>query len=250
MAKEQALRFTPEVLGYPLLIVFLPWLVMWAEVRFGWNLNYLGEYPQKIEGLRGVLFAPFIHSGIRHLFNNSVPLLVLTMALFYFYRNIRWKVLIYGLLLTGIMTWIIGRPANHIGASGVVYMLTAFLFFKGLLSKQFQLIALAFVVVFLYGSLLWYIFPIDPQISWEGHLSGFTVGILFALLFKSVPLGTKKYEWEQEDYNPDEDPFLQHFDEDGNFIEELPEEEVSVQEGPPKIRITYTIRKKEDYSEG
>ena len=141
MRRKKPLKFTPDVLAYPLLFVLLLWLVFWIEVRFNVNFNYLGLYPKKIEGLRGVLFAPFIHSGIEHLFNNSVPLLVLTMALFYFYRRIRWKIIIFGVLLTGILTWLIGRPAIHIGASGVVYMLTAFLFFKGIFSRQFQLIA-------------------------------------------------------------------------------------------------------------
>ena len=102
-------------------------------------------------------------------------------------------------------------------------------------------VGLAFVVVFLYGSLLWYVFPIDPEISWEGHLSGFGVGVLFAVLFKENPIENIKYEWEKETYNPDEDPFLQHFDENGNFIEtHTKEEEI---EESPKITIRYTIKK-------
>lgn len=251
MAAKRQLKFTPDVLAYPLLFVLLLWIVFWIEVRFDVNFNYLGVYPQTIEGLRGVLFAPFIHSGIEHLFNNSVPLMVLTMALFYFYRSIRWKVLLYGALLTGILTWVIGRPAIHIGASGVVYMLTAFLFFKGIFSKQFQLIALAFVVVFLYGSFLWYVFPIDPKISWEGHLSGFAVGLVFAIFFKGAPLPKKTYEWEREDYNPDEDPFLRHFDEEGNFIEFPPEDQTATEDmEDKKFRITYTYKRKSTNSDG
>jgi hypothetical protein len=111
----------------------------------------------------------------------------------------------------------------HIGASGVVYMLVAFLFFKEIFSKQFQLTALALVVVFLYGGMLWYVFPVNPEISWEGHLSGFFVGFLFSFLFKTMPIERKKYEWEKESYNPENDPFLRQFDENGNFIE-LPKE--------------------------
>lgn len=241
MSKNHPLYFSTEVIGYPLLFVMMMWIVFWVEMRFGWNFNFLGILPQKVEGLPGIVLGPFIHSSLKHLFNNSVPMLVLSTSLFYFYRRIRWKVLIYGLLITGIATWIIGRPAMHIGASGVVYMLAAFLSFKGILSKQYQLTALAFVVVFLYGSLLWYVFPIDPEISWEGHLSGFGVGVLFAVLFKENPIENIKYEWEKETYNPDEDPFLQHFDENGNFIEtHTKEEEI---EESPKITIQYTIKK-------
>ena len=127
MTKKDNLYFSNDVLLFPLLFLLAIVVVFWIESRFNINLNHLGIYPRKIEGLRGILFSPFIHGDVKHLFNNAIPLLVLTSALFYFYRRIRWKVLIYGLLLTGLFTWIIGRSNIHIGASGVIYMLTAFL---------------------------------------------------------------------------------------------------------------------------
>lgn len=253
MSNKNPLHFSPEVIGYPLLFVMSLWVVFWIESRFGINFNKFGIYPRTSQGLVGILFGPFIHGGLQHIFNNSAPLFVLSTALFYFYRSIRWKVLFFGLILTGIATWIIGRPSLHIGASGVVYMLVAFLFFKGIFSKQFQLTALALVVVFLYGGLLWFLFPIDPKISWEGHLSGFFVGLLFAFLFKGVPLENKKYEWEKEDFEPENDPFLKQFDEDGNFIG-LPIPEVN-EVNPlapkenlevPEIKVVYTIKKRSD----
>lgn len=249
MVDSNQLKFTPEVFGYPLLFVMVLWIVFWIESRFGLNFNSYGIYPRELKGLRGILFSPFIHGSLKHLFNNSIPLFVLSSALFYFYRNIRWRVLIYGLLLTGIATWLIGRSSLHIGASGVVYLLAAFLFFKGIFSKQFQLTALALAVVFLYGGMLWYVFPVNPEISWEGHLSGFFVGLLFAFYFKSNPVQNKKYDWEQDDYNPDKDPFLKQFDENGNFIEvpkQLPEEssaEETVAQKPQRIKIIYSYKK-------
>lgn len=254
MSKANQLRFSPEVIGYPVLFVLLLWIVFWIESRFGINLNKFGINPREVEGLRGVIFSPFIHGGLKHLFNNSVPLLVLTAALFYFYRNIRWRVLGYGLLLTGLATWAIGRPSFHIGASGVVYMLAAFLFFKGIFSKHYQLTALALAVVFVYGGMLWYVFPGKPGISWEGHLSGFIIGLGFAFYFKgNHPVVHKKYEWEKESYNPENDPFLRQFDENGNFIE-LPKEELleTVEKKPEKasqpqqrVKIVYTFKKKD-----
>jgi len=253
MTKSNALSFSPEVFGYPLLFVMVLWIVYWIEARFNINFNSFGVYPRTLKGLRGIIFSPFIHGGLKHLFNNSVPLFVLTSALFYFYRNIRWRVLILGLLIAGLATWAIGRPSLHIGASGVVYMLAAFLFFKGIFSKHYQLTALALAVVFLYGGMLWYVFPVDPDISWEGHLSGFFVGLVFAFIFKENPIERKKYEWEREDYNPDNDPFLQQFDENGNFIE-LPKEmddsaeEIRIKnlnavEKKKAIKIIYTFRR-------
>jgi len=246
MKRKKELYFSNDVLIFPLLILLVMVIVFWIESRFAINFNYLGIYPRTLSGLRGIVFGPFIHSNVKHLFSNSIPILVLTTALFYFYRNIRWKVLVYGLLLTGFFTWLIGRPSLHIGASGVVYMLTSFLIFKGIFTKQYQLTAVSFVVIFLYGSIIWSVFPTDPKISWEGHLSGFLVGLALALLFNKSPIKNKKYQWEKDDYNPEEDPFLQHFDEDGNFIETPIEIEDIIP--TEKITINYTITKKEDSS--
>lgn len=217
--------FTPGVLGYPLAFVLAIWIVFWIEVRFGVDFTNFGVYPRTVEGLRGVIASPFIHSDMEHLFHNTIPLLVLSTSLFYFYRKLSWKILLYGLLVTGILTWSIGRPAFHIGASGIIYMLAAFLFFKGIFSKYYRLVALSLIVVFLYGGLLWYVAPIDPEISWEGHLSGLVTGLLFALIYKKNIVVTPKYEWEKDTYNEEEDPFMKHFDENGNFIEQIKEDE-------------------------
>jgi membrane associated rhomboid family serine protease len=200
------------------------WVVFWFEIRFGVDFNIYGIRPGKIEGLLGIVFSPFIHGSLKHLFNNSIPMLILGISLFYFYRPVRWKVLLLGIVFTGVLTWLIGRPANHIGASGIVYLLASFLFFKGIISKKYQLTALSFAVVFVYGSLLWYVFPVDPLISWEGHLSGFIVGLCLAFILNGDVIVEKKFEWEKDDYNPEQDPFMQQFDEHGNFIE-IPKEE-------------------------
>ena len=158
-------------------------------------------------------------------------MLVLTTALFYFYQKDRWSILLSGIFLTGLLTWLIARPAYHIGMSGVIYMLTAFLFFKGVFSKQYQLTAVALAVVFLYGGLVWYVFPgNDPRISWEGHLSGFVVGFILSFLFKYVPLKNKKFKWEEPDFVEDDDPFLRQFDDFGNFIDLVPAQEMKITE--------------------
>ncbi|MGB7786795.1 MAG: rhomboid family intramembrane serine protease [Salinimicrobium sp.] len=225
MKHKDPFVFTTGTLGYPLAFVLLIWLVFWAEVRFGFNFNTFGIYPRTIKGLRGILFSPFVHSDLEHIFHNTVPLFVLSMSLFYFYRKISWQVLFYGLLLTGILTWAIGRPSYHIGASGIIYMLAGFLFFKGIFSKYYRLVALSLIVVFLYGGLLWYVAPIDPHISWEGHLSGLISGLLFAVVYRKDIAKAPKYEWERDSYKEEDDPFMKHFDKDGNFIEDPDEDE-------------------------
>lgn len=192
-----------------------------------------------------MFFSPFVHGSMEHLYHNSIPLFVLSMALFYFYRSISWKVVGYGILLSGLLTWVIARPSYHIGASGLIYVLMSFILFKGIFARHFRLIALSLLVVFLYGSMIWYVFPIKEQVSWEGHLSGLITGLVFALAFRKSIAKPKKYAWEQPHYNEAEDPFLKHFDEHGNFVENLSEEIEEVEE-KPKLKITYHIRRRKN----
>ena len=239
MNSVSSFRFTTGVLGYPILFVLIIWIVFWAELRFGFQLKYFGIYPRKIEGLIGVVFSPFVHGSLTHLYHNSIPLFILSMALFYFYRPLAWKLIFGGILLSGFLTWCIGSSAYHIGASGLIYVLISFLLFKGLFSKYFRLIALSLVVVFLYGGMLWYIFPVKEKMSWEGHLSGFIVGLMFALLFKKAVSQPEQFEWEQSDFNPSDDPFLKQFDADGNFIE------IPKPEHDSELHIKYTYKEEE-----
>lgn len=118
------------------------------------------------------------------------------------------------------MTWLIaGKGTTHIGASGVAYVMVSFLFFKGIWSKNYRLIALSLVVVFVYGSLIWGVFPGKPHISWEGHLSGFISGIVLAAWYRNYKV-EKAPEQELKKHPPsrEEIEFLRHFDQQGNFI--------------------------------
>ncbi|WP_242131612.1 rhomboid family intramembrane serine protease [Aestuariivivens marinum] len=240
MKVQSQFKFSTGVIAYPVFFVLIIWLVFWFEVRFGFNFSKYGIYPQTLKGLRGVLLSPFIHGNIQHLYHNTIPLFVLSAAMFYFYRAITWKVILWGILFSGLLTWYIGRPSYHIGASGLIYVLISFTFFKGIFAKHFRLIALSLLIVFLYGSMIWYTLPIEEGISWEGHLSGLIVGLAFALFFRKEIAKPKKYIWEQESYNEDEDPFLRHFDAEGNFIENLGPESDNNQ---PKINYTYKEKK-------
>ncbi len=199
LEEHQQFKFKPYMLALALYGVLFLWVVYWFEVNFGHNFTKYGLYPRTLKGLRGILFSPFIHSGIKHLFNNSVPLFVLLMALFYFYRKIALKILLYGAILSGLLTWMIARPAYHIGASGIVYLLFSFVLFSGIIRRYNRLIAVSLIVIFLYGSMIWYILPIKDGISWEGHLSGFLVGLAFAFIFKKHGPKPVAFDWADEE---------------------------------------------------
>ena len=210
MKTNTQLKFSTQVLLVPFLFIFLIWFVYWVEIQFSYNFTRAGILPRNLSGLKGVLFSPFIHSDTNHLFNNSIPLFVLLSFLIYFYRAVYIKVLFFGGLLSGLLTWVIAREAFHIGASGIVYLLFSFVFFSGIIKKQFQLVAVSLIVIFLYGSMIWYVFPIKEGISWEGHLSGFVVGVIFAYIFKQKGIVKEEYEFKQTDFD-----LL--FDDHGNF---------------------------------
>jgi membrane associated rhomboid family serine protease len=178
---------------------------------------------------------------MEHLANNSIALFILLPLLRYFYKEQSFVVLFLGILFSGLGTWLLGRPSYHIGASGLIYTLVSFIFFKGIFTKYYRLVALSFTIVILYGGSVWYMFPnVKEGISWEGHLAGFIVGLVLALLLKTPQFGkTIFYEWQQPDFNPEQDPFMKNFDEKGNFNPPPKPEEVIKDYFNSSVKVVY-----------
>jgi membrane associated rhomboid family serine protease len=218
MEDESQLKISKSIFFIPILYVVGIWFVYWVEIYFNINFNKYGVLPRDLIGLRGVVFTHFIHSDANHLFNNSIPLFVLLLSTFYFYRDIAYKVLIFGGLLSGLLTWGIARDSYHIGASGIVYLLFSFIFFSGIIRKHYRLVALSLIIIFLYGSMIWYVLPIKDGMSWEGHLSGLLMGLFFAVFYKNKGLTKKEHQFS-------ETAFDLLFDENGNYAPPEIEEE-------------------------
>lgn len=163
-----------------------------------------GVMPRTAGGLKGILFSPLIHGDWKHLFDNSIPVFILSFALFYFYRGISFTIFFFIYFLGGMILWVIGREAYHIGASGIIYGLASFLFLSGIIRRITHLMAISLLVVFIYGSLIWGLLPFDYEVSWEGHLSGAVVGIGLAILYRDQGPEREKPSWELED--DDESP--------------------------------------------
>lgn len=159
-------------------------VVMWAleiiDLFLGGWLNQFGIQPLDPAGLPGILFAPLLHSGFGHLLSNTLPFLVMGAMIAWLTR--KWWLLTAGIwLLGGLGTWLIGGlGTNHIGASVIVYGYAAFLVTYGVLSRRFTAIAAAVVVVLLYGGIVWGFLPINPRVSWQGHLAGAAAGVVVA----------------------------------------------------------------------
>jgi membrane associated rhomboid family serine protease len=186
----------------PFLMVLLLSLIKTGEILTDTSLTTLGIYPRSLAGLKGILTGPLVHKDMEHLTANSIPLFVLGASLFYFYREIAVKVLVLILVITGLSVWIGAREAYHIGASGVVYGLAAFLFASGIIRREPRLLAITMLVTFLYGSLVWGIFPDffpEKNISYEGHFWGLVSGLILAYYYRKEGPQRKKYEWEYEE---------------------------------------------------
>ena len=199
--KKEDKRKIKYALFIPVLFLVILWIIKIIEYSFEMSFLQYGVFPKKISGIKGVFLSAFIHKDFNHLLNNSYPILVLGSMLFGFYKDIALKIFIYLLLVSGLLLWLIGRPAFHIGASGFIYALASFLFFSGFIRKNTGLSAISFVVIFLYGSMIWGVFPIEKFISWEGHLSGLITGLIMAFIYKDQGPKKTKYDWEIEEEN-------------------------------------------------
>jgi len=200
--------FIPVVIGILMVLSFL------LEKGMDWDFHTAGIYPRRIGSLWGILTLIFVHADWGHLGNNLISFILLGTFLYYFYMPIATKVLVISYLVSGLILWIIGRDSWHIGASGLIYAIAFFLFFSGIIRKHTPLIALSLVVAFIYGSMIWHIFPWKAQdpISWEGHLSGGIVGSALSVFYRKNGPQKPIKQWDEED---DESPdSLAYLDDD------------------------------------
>ncbi len=208
MKSEEQRKLFRSLLMAGILLAIL-WLVKCCEVWFQVDWGRYGIYPQTWKGLRGVIFSPLLHADFSHLSANSVPLFVLTAALVYYYGKLSKWIFILSWLLTGFWVWIFTKgDGYHIGASGVVYALAAFHFTSGVLRREPRMMAFSLLVVFLYGGLVWGVFPEyfpGKNISWESHLLGLFVGVILAFFFRKEGPQRKQTYWDEEE-DGDDDP--------------------------------------------
>jgi membrane associated rhomboid family serine protease len=186
-------------LVFPLFFLLVIWMIKVIEVSLDLNFATWGIYPLHLKGLKGIILSPLVHANFRHLLDNSLPLLVLGVAVFYFYSKVAYRVFFLTYLLVGIWVWFGGREAYHIGASGLIYGFASFLFFSGIILGEVRLLAISLLVVFLYGSMVWGIFPIKERISWESHMLGAIAGFILSFYYRSHGPQRIKYDWEEEE---------------------------------------------------
>jgi membrane associated rhomboid family serine protease len=171
------------MLGFTMIVL---WTVFLVTLLSGGKPLTLGIIPRTTIGLRGILFAPFLHASFSHLLTNSIAFLMLGWLVML--RDLRHSVIItfIAMLSSGLTAWLIG-PSNsiHIGASGVIFGYLGYLMLSGWYSRSLGSIALSAFVTIIWGSVLFSVLPGETGISWQAHLGGFIGGVLAARAYRT-----------------------------------------------------------------
>ena len=194
---KSRLRYSAVSAAYFVGLIWLTWLI---DFVFNLALQRFGIYPRTLDGLVGILMAPLIHSSFAHLFSNTLPLLILGAAFLYAYPKSA-RIGIPAIYIgSGLGVWLFARSSYHIGASGLNHGMMFYLFVIGILRRDRLSMAVSMVVFFLYGGMVWGIFPAKAGISFEYHFFGALLGVCFAVILRNfdVPRLEKRYDWETE----------------------------------------------------
>ena len=187
-----------------LVFIGILWTIFIVDAVIGLRLGRFGLRPGSVAGLVGVFTAPLLHANFQHILSNTLPMVISMTATLYLYPNSALRVMPAVWLGSGLLAWFIGRPSLHLGASGLIYGLLAYVFVSGILRRDMRSISVSLLVGFLYGSMVWGVLPTRPNMSWEMHLTGAVMGVLMAFVYMKwdrVPI--VRYDWEDDDTLPD-----------------------------------------------
>ncbi len=190
-----------------LLFTAVLWVVFLVDHLLHLDLVRYGLMPRRPAGLLGVLTTPVLHGSFGHLVSNTVPLLVGGTALLFLYPNSALRVFPVLYLGTPLIAWTFARPDLHVGASGLIYGMLAYVFVSGLVRRDVRSIGVSLLIYFLYGSMLYGIVPGRGPMSWELHLSGALLGAILSFVYRRWDRPPRKhYEWEDEEGEPPDSP--------------------------------------------
>lgn len=237
------LRELMDDMIWPMVMIIIIWLIFLLNLVYELNLNQWGIQPETLQGFAGIFLAPLLHADVGHIFSNTFPLLVAHSMLVHFYKPESLRIWLIMYFFSGFGVWLYaGGIGVHIGASGLVYALVAFIVASGVIKKNRKLLASGGILIFLYGSMVWGIFPqidydLRQRISWEGHLSGALTGIILAWVYRlKGPQNEAFFEDEEED---EDDP--------GHDEWQIPHDDLIEEDARPlNVRITYVPRKPKD----
>ncbi len=202
-----------------LFLILIHIIGVWSK----FDLSFLGIYPRKISGLFGIFTAPFIHGNWQHLYSNIPTMIALVNLLFYFHQKIAVKTFLGIWFLSGIFVWIFARQVYHIGFSGILYGLVAFVAWNGIFRRDIKSIALSLIILIYFGGMIVGILPGQEKISWESHLLGGMAGVIISFFTRNEDLPRDPETLEEEEgenyfldrntFKPSRNSFLHTFSE-------------------------------------
>ncbi len=166
------------------LLIIPFWIIYIITWFYDIDIVTWGVFPRNLKGIIGIFTSVFVHSGWQHIIANTTSFFTLSFFLFHFYKRIAYRSLLFNYIVGGVILWVIGREYWHIGVSGVVYGMAFQICFLGIFSRRIALSAVSLVVIFLYGSFVWGLMPINEAVSWEGHIAGALTGLALAIIFR------------------------------------------------------------------
>lgn len=178
-----------NAISKPKLTTFLAatWLLLISvhivNLLFAMKLNYFGVIPREVGGLYGVFLHPFLHGDWSHLINNLISFSLFSALVWQFKPNRIATLVILGAILPGLLVWVFARTSIHVGLSGVVYFLWAYVVLYGFVRRSIKSIVISVIVIFLYGGMAWGVLPIKEGMSFESHLFGMICGAVIGYLF-------------------------------------------------------------------
>jgi len=166
-------------------LVSVLWIVQIIQYLGLFDFSPYGNWPHHTSGLKGIIFSPFIHGSFDHLISNTLPIMILLTVLLNAYPGVAIIVLVFIHLLSGLLVWLLA-PDNgvHIGISGIIYGIAAFLVASGWFRRDRMSITIAIAVVLVYGGMVWGFIP-QQGISWQSHLYGAISGGIIAYLLRN-----------------------------------------------------------------
>jgi len=177
----------------------LLWAIQLLNFALDLDAAPFGVAPRTLAGLAGLVFAPLVHGGFDHLIANTLPIVILGTAMLHLYPRASPIVLPAIWIGPGLAVWLFARGGVHLGASGLVYGLVAYVFAAGLIRRDRRAIAASMVVAFLYGASVWGVLPIQRGHSWESHLSAALIGLVLAFVLRERDVPPRvRYDWEDE----------------------------------------------------
>ncbi len=193
--------------------------VVWAVFLFEQisqiSLSRFGLRPRDSMGLLGLFTTPLLHGSLAHISSNSLPLFVGGVAMLFLYPHSSLRVLPMIYIGSAALAWTFARPSVHIGASGLVYGMLAYVFVSGILRRDLRSVGVSLMVWFFYGSMIWGVLPAGRGMSWELHLSGAVLGVVLAFLYRDWDRPpVKRYDWDDEDDNEESFGFGDEFERD------------------------------------